>query len=198
MLLSINDLIQAELESFNSSSQSKISDPVNLNPAQSSSLLKNVIDGKLDSNGKCQHLQVETQNIQENSQKNPSRKESRCEGKNSVQNFSSQVLKSNPVQEKSMQKNPSRQYTVDEGENLDQNFCNPVLPPFPAQELMKSQDTDPFKSKKESFPSSIEKLLLIQEKMYEPKFRFDVSVESAKFNFMLLKENKFDLKKKNY
>ena len=115
---------------MNSSSQSKISDPVNLNPAQSSSLLKNVIDGKLKLKGKCQHLQVKNQNIQKNSQKIPSRKNSSGEGKNSVQNFSSKVIQENPVQK---------------NKNLDQNFCNPVLPPFPDQKLKKPLGIDPFK-----------------------------------------------------
>ena len=155
-------------------------------------MLKNVIDGKLKLKGKCQHLQVKNQNIQKNSQKIPSRKNSSGEGKNSVQNFSSKVIQENPVQK---------------NKNLDQNFCNPVLPPFPDQKLKKPSGIDPFKfstlthipvptsikSKKESFPSSIEKLLLIQEQMHKPKFRFDVSVENAKFNFKLLKENNFDL-----
>jgi len=43
------------------------------------------------------------------------------------------------------------------------------------------------------FAKTIAKLLHKEEKMFPPKFRFDVCKETAEFNFNLLKENNFDL-----
>ena len=139
---------------------SNISDPVNLNPAQSSSILKKVLDGKLNSKGKSPNLQVEFQ------EKN-TEKFQQVNSKQLVLNNKRNSLQNNPVQ---------------------------LLPPLPAQKIIKPTSIDPF-TFKEKFPSSLENLLKLKEKFYNPKFRCDVPPESAKFNFDLLKSHEFNLDK---
>ena len=94
--------------------------------------------------------------------------------------------------ESNYKENSSSKKIIDEGKNSAQNFCISVLPPVPVQPVKKPPGSDPFQLVK-SFPVKIKSLLSIKEKLYDPPFRFDISLESAEFNFKLTHYQRLNL-----
>ena len=70
----------------------------------------------------------------------------------------------------------------------------PKLLPFPKNTKDEPKHVDPSWLDHE-LPSILRELLNSESVLHIPKFRFDVSEESAKFNFQLLEENELDLGK---
>ena len=71
--------------------------------------------------------------------------------------------------------------------------CSVQLPPKPPDIPIERPKMSDVPQASSDFAKTIAKLLHKEEKMFPPKFRFDICKETAEFNFNLLKENNFDL-----